>query len=76
MKCMFCRGSMVETTTIHAVEVNSRIIIVKNVPCYKCDACGETVYSGATSKKLEELIKTVENALTEVAIINYTDKIA
>lgn len=76
MKCMLCKGNMEETTTIHAVEVDGRIIIIKNVPCKKCTLCGEIVYSGVTLKKLEELINAVKSALTEVAIVNYTDKVA
>lgn len=67
---------MKQGSTTHVSEINNKIIIIKNVPCFKCSQCGETVYTGDVIKKLEQIIKDVENALTEIAILNYPNRVA
>ena len=41
MTCLFCKGDMVNSTTTFTAELEHGIVIVKNVPCFKCDQCGE-----------------------------------
>ena len=76
MTCFLCKGEMKQGSTTHVSEINNKIIIIKNVPCFKCSQCGETVYTGDVIKKLEQIIKDVENALTEIAILNYPNRVA
>lgn len=76
MTCFLCKGEMKQGSTTHVSEINNKIIIIKNVPCFKCSQCGETVYTGDVVKKLEQIIKDVENALTEIAILNYPNRVA
>ena len=43
---MFCKGgNVVDSTTTHAIDYKDSIIIIRNVPCLKCDQCGETYYN-------------------------------
>ena len=42
----------------------------------KCEQCGETVYSGNVALKIEEILEKCENAMTEAAIVNYSDMAA
>ena len=74
--CFFCKGDMLESTTIHVVELDNRVLVIKNVPCLKCSQCGEVVYSLKTSRRLEEIVKTLDKLSTEVSILNYNDKVA
>ncbi|MGN0460644.1 MAG: type II toxin-antitoxin system MqsA family antitoxin [Ruminococcus sp.] len=76
MTCFYCKGDMVNSTTTYMTDLGKCIVIVKNVPCQKCTQCGEIVYSGTVIKKLEEIINHLENALTEIAIVNYPDNVA
>jgi hypothetical protein len=46
---------------------------VRNVPCLKCDQCGEVAYIGTVVKQLEKIINSMKTVLTEVAIVNYSD---
>jgi len=73
MTCFFCKGGYVEGFTTHTVENNDRVIIVKNVPCLKCDQCGETSYLGGVYERLEKIIDSLGYSLAEVAIIKYSD---
>lgn len=77
MACFMCNGEMIDGVTNHFVTLdNGCIVIVKNVPCMRCTQCGETWYNGVVATKLEEIIDSLEKTFTEVAIINYNDKVA
>ncbi len=72
MECIYCSGEMHETTTLYVQEIGSTIVIVKNVPCFKCKKCGEISYIASVAKRLEDITKRLEKAFTEIAVVNYT----
>lgn len=76
MKCFFCKGDMAEATTTHVVELGACIVIVRNVPCLKCTQCGEVVLRGNVVHALERIVSTLQNVMTEVAIVNYPKRVA
>lgn len=76
MKCFLCKGELEDRNTTFMVELENCIIIIKNVPSQVCKQCGEVSYSNEVSKKLEELVGSVKNAITEIMVINYTEKVA
>lgn len=76
MTCFFCKGNMIEGTTTHFVELKNCIIVIKNVPCYRCQQCGEVVLNGRTAKKIEQITNTLKNIVTEVAVVDFENKIA
>jgi YgiT-type zinc finger domain-containing protein len=69
--CFFCKGDMLESTTTHVVELNNKVLIIKNVPCLKCSQCGEVTYNFKTAKRLEEIVNAVKGSLSELEILNY-----
>ena len=52
------------------------IIIIKNVPSQVCKQCGEVSYSNEVAKQLEKLVNAVRNSITEITVINYSEKVA
>lgn len=70
--CLYCKGTMEEATTTHVAEIGERVIIIRHVPCYKCIQCGEVVYSGSVVERFEQIIEQLEQALTEIAVVNYS----
>jgi len=66
-----CKGDLVKTTTTYMTESNGCYVIIKNVPCKKCTQCGEEYLNGVTLQKIENILKMVENALTEIAVVDY-----
>ena len=76
MKCFFCKGDMADGTTNHFTDLGNCMIIIKNVPCLKCDQCGEIAYTGTVIKQIEKIINSMQTAVTEIAVINYFDKVA
>jgi len=74
MTCFFCKCDMIESTTTHVSDFGNCIIIIRNVPCMKCKQCDETTYTGIIVQHLEKILDKVQKSMTEVIIINYTDK--
>ena len=72
MTCFYCAGDMLETTTTYFQELNNTMVIIKNVPCYKCKKCGEIAYTATVVGRLEQITKELEKALTEIAVVNYS----
>lgn len=72
MTCFYCKGDIAESTTTHFAELKNCIVIIKNVPCYKCTQCGETAYTADVAERLEQIISTLEKNLTEIAVVNYS----
>jgi len=72
MKCMSCKGEMEASFTTDVTERDGMLIIIKNVPCYKCMECTDVFYTGDVVAVLERLRKKTEDALTELTIINYS----
>ena len=76
MNCLMCKGDLEDKKTTYMVELNNCIIIIKNVPSQVCKQCGEVSYSNEVAQKLERLVNSVRNAITEITVINYTEKVA
>ena len=76
MNCFMCKGKLEEKNTTFMVELDNCIIIIKNVPSLVCEQCGEVLYSNEVSKQLETLVNAVRNSITEITIINYSEKVA
>ena len=77
MKCFFCKGDMERTTTKFIVDLGECVVIVKNVPAMVCKQCGEKSFDDETMERLEKIVDSVRNSLVrEVAIVEYTDKVA
>lgn len=72
MTCVFCKGTMETSTTTFMVQLENCIVIVKNVPCFKCDQCGEESFSFEVTQRLEKIIDKCKEALTEIAVVNYS----
>ena len=72
MTCFFCKSVMELNTTTHFADLGSSITIIKNVPCHTCTQCGEVVFSLDVGERIEQIIDTLKNSLTEVAIVQYS----
>lgn len=73
MKCFYCKGIMDNSTTTYMTELKNCIVIIKNVPCFKCAQCGEVSFSGETMKKIDDILDKCESLMTEIAVINFKE---
>lgn len=71
MKCMRCGNDIFESTTSEATEMDFGLLVIRNIPCYKCEKCDEIFYTGDVVLKLEEITEKVKQLEQEVTIIDY-----
>jgi len=48
------------------------LIIVCNVPFYKCTECNEVIYTADVVEHLEQIIKSAQKLMQEISIIDYS----
>jgi len=77
MNCFMCKGKLTDQNTSFMVDLGNCIVIVKNVPSQVCSQCGEASYSNDVARQLEKIANTIKSTtITEIAVVNYSDKVA
>ncbi|MEG0509475.1 MAG: type II toxin-antitoxin system MqsA family antitoxin [Eubacterium sp.] len=76
--CIFCKGKLHQTTTDYIEKIGNYVVIIKNVPCEKCDQCGEEYFSTTVAKTIETILNSIQDISTEltVSIIDYEQRVA
>lgn len=69
--CATCKGSVHAGVVNHIVELDGKIIIIKNVPALVCSQCGEGFVETVHAYKLEELVNSARLQGMEIVIMNY-----
>lgn len=70
--CNMCFSKdRLHTTTTFTVNYKDSVIVVKNVPCLECPACGEQFFTDETSDRLEKLVNEIKKTAQEIAVIDY-----
>ena len=41
MKCMKCGQPAYKSVTSEAIELGFGLLVIRNIPCYKCEECDE-----------------------------------
>ena len=72
MKCQVCGAAAEKGFTTSVTDLGKCLIIVRNVPCYKCSECNEIIYTGDVVQRLENIIEAAQKLMQEVSIIDYT----
>ena len=71
MKCMKCGREAYKSTTSEAIEMEFGLLVIRNIPCYKCEECDEIFYTGDVVQKLEEFTEKVKLLMQEFTIVDY-----
>lgn len=72
MKCIYCSTDMNFKNKTYVANLEKCVIIIKNVPAYICDQCGEVYYTDEVAEKIEQIIGKLEDIIKEVAVVEYT----
>ena len=72
MLCVNCGSRAEKGFTTSVTDLGNCLIIIRNVPCYKCTQCNEVTYTGDVVKKIEEIIEHGRKMMQEVSIIDYS----
>lgn len=71
MKCMKCGRGTFKSTTSEAIEMEFGLLVIRNIPCYKCEECDEIFYTGDVVKKIEEITERVKLLMQEITIVDF-----
>lgn len=72
MTCFACKGNVEKSTTAYMTECDGCYIIIKNVPCLKCDQCGDVVFRGSVVEKIDDILDGLEKIVSKISIIDYS----
>jgi YgiT-type zinc finger domain-containing protein len=56
-KCSFCEGRLQRGKTEFVARVEDEVIVIKEVPAYVCEQCGESYYTPEISRKIDEIMR-------------------
>lgn len=73
MRCPECGAAAEKGFTTSVTDLGKCLIIVRNVPCYKCSECSEVIYTADVVQRLEEIIETAKKLMQQISIIDYSD---
>ena len=71
MKCMKCGREAFKSTTTEAIELGFGVLVIRNIPCYKCNECDEIYYTGDVALKIEEITERVKQFIQEVTVVDF-----
>ena len=72
MVCMECGAKAEKGYTTSVTDLGNCLLIVRNVPCYKCTECNEIIYTGDVIKRLEQITEQAKQFTQEIFIVNYS----
>jgi len=76
MKCISCGAIATNGLTTDVTDLGSCLVIVRNVPCYKCNECDEVIYTADVIKKLEKIVTAAKTVVNEIAVVDYNGNVA
>ena len=73
MKCMKCGRGTFESRNTEAIELdNGCLLVIRNIPCYKCMECDEVFYTGDVVEQIEQIIAAAKTLTQELMVVDYT----
>ena len=72
MKCFECGANAEKSTTIHVVNYNGSVIVIKNVPCEECEQCGEIFYTDEVAEHLEKIVNDAKKLSQDLSVLDYS----
>lgn len=72
MKCMKCGHEAYASTNTEAFELGGGLLVIRNIPCYKCKECDEILYTGDVVEQIETIIEAAKRLTQELTVVDYT----
>ena len=73
MRCPECGATVEKSVTTSVTDLGKCLIIVRNVPCYKCCECNEIIYTADVVQHLEQMIEAAKKLMQQISIIDYSE---
>lgn len=74
MRCLICKAeTMIESKSTYFAQLEACYVIIENVPCMKCEQCGEVVYSASVMEKIDDILDKVKTIASKIFIMDYDE---
>lgn len=73
MNCLVCKsGTMIDSKETYFAKLKTGYAIIENVPCKKCEQCGEVLFSASVIEKIENFVERLEKISSKIFIFDYS----
>ena len=69
-KCPFCGGNIEKGTTTFTADLQTGVVVVRNVPALVCSQCGEDWLEDSTAEVLEAITQRARAQKTQLEMIS------
>ncbi|MBR2700430.1 MAG: YgiT-type zinc finger protein [Clostridia bacterium] len=73
MKCMKCGEKAFKSVTSEAIELGFGLLVIRNIPCYKCEVCDEILYTGDVVERIEAIVSEAKRLMQKIRVIEYDE---
>jgi len=73
VKCMRCGKPAYKSMTSEAIELGFGLLVIRNIPCYKCEECDEIFFTGDVVQKIEEIVDEAKQLMQETRVVYFDD---
>ena len=56
-RCSFCKGKLHKGNSEFMAHASGEVIVIKDVPAFVCEQCGEAYYTLETSRKIDGVMR-------------------
>ena len=70
-KCPLCGGAKIKSTTTYSVDIETGVVVVRNVPCLMCIRCGEEWIDRKAAEKLESIVNEAKIRGLQTEILSF-----
>ena len=68
MKCLYCRGQLVQKQVSYAANRKGYHLIIDDVPAWVCEQCGEVTFSRETTEKICRMVHSEAEPIRTVSL--------
>ena len=72
-QCPICGGTKKQGTTTFTVDLESTLVVIKNVPATICALCGNEWLSDDTAEAIELIVEEAKNEHRMVEVTQYRE---
>lgn len=73
MKCVKCGKPAYESVTSEAIELGFGLLVIRNIPCFKCQECDEILYTGDVAQKIEAMIDEAKRLMQDIRVVYFDE---
>ena len=66
--CGFCKGNLKQDTTEYIEKLDNHVVLITDVPCEKCQQCGEAFFNTKVVKSIEHIMDGIQKISSEISL--------